>query len=85
VEDAVGTYTAEELFARSLEVASDVDSDADRAKALVSWAMHDLRLGDRASCQTRWDEAKGILAGLGADLEIERVEQILDSSDKAPS
>jgi tetratricopeptide (TPR) repeat protein len=83
VADVAGTYSADELFEKSLQVASDVESEADRAKALVSWAMHNLRVGDRASCQDRWEEAKAILAGLGAELEIARVEQVLDASDTA--
>ncbi|HEY5889754.1 MAG TPA: adenylate/guanylate cyclase domain-containing protein [Acidimicrobiia bacterium] len=83
VADATGTFTASELFEKSLQVASDVESEADRAKALVSWAMHDLKIGDRDSCQARWDEARAILAGLGAELEIDRVERILDSADTA--
>jgi hypothetical protein len=73
----MGGYGATALFANSLEVAESVESDADKAKVLASWAVHDLRRGDEEESARRWEEAREILAGLGAEHAIERVEEIL--------
>jgi class 3 adenylate cyclase/predicted ATPase len=72
-----GDYDAAALFAKSLEVSESVESDADRAKVLAAWAIHDLKRGNRDESARRWAEAREILTGLGADNEIERVEGML--------
>jgi class 3 adenylate cyclase/predicted ATPase len=74
---SIGIYDAAALFANSLEVSESVESDADKAKVLASWAIHDLRRGNEDQSARVWEEAREILAGLGADREIERVEKIL--------
>jgi tetratricopeptide (TPR) repeat protein len=73
----VGIYDAAALFANSLEVSESVESDADKAKVLASWAIHELRRGNVDESARVWEQAREILVGLGADREIERVERIL--------
>jgi class 3 adenylate cyclase/tetratricopeptide (TPR) repeat protein len=73
----VGIYDAAALFANSLEVSESVESDADKAKVLASWAIHDLRRGNVEESARVWEQAREILVGLGADREIERVEEML--------
>ena len=73
------TFTADQLFERSLEVARSMESDADAAKALAAWAIHDVANGNDGDGMVRWHEARDLLQGLGAQLEIERTEKILNS------
>lgn len=76
-----GLYAAEDLFGKSLEISEDVESDADRAKALTAWAIHDHRIGNEDVSAGRWQRAKEILRELGAEEKIKWVESILDPPD----
>ncbi len=74
---AAGVYQANELFGKSLEVSEEVESDADRAKALMAWAIHDHRNGNHAESAERWARAKELLEDLGATRTIRRTEAVL--------
>ncbi len=65
---------ASALFARALEVASAVDSDADIAKVLTAWALHDVRSGNYDAGAERWETARSILVLLGAEGAIKKIE-----------
>lgn len=79
VNEEIGDYEAEVLFEKSLEVAKSVESDADIAKTLTSWAFHDMRSGDVESCERNWSEAKEIYLALGAEPKVEQFQARLDS------
>ena len=74
---AAGFYSADALFSNSLEVAEEVESDADRAKALMAWAIHDHQNGNRVESTERWALAKELLEELGATRTIRRTESML--------
>jgi len=72
-----GVYQADDLFGKSLEVSEEIDSDADRAKALTAWAIHDHQNGRFTVSSERWAQAKELLEELGATSTIRRAESIL--------
>jgi class 3 adenylate cyclase/tetratricopeptide (TPR) repeat protein len=72
-----GVYEADDLFGRSLEVSEEIESDADRAKALTAWAIHDRQNGRFTASLERWAQAKELLEALGATSTIQRAESIL--------
>ena len=72
-----GIYEADELFGKSLEVSEEVESDADRAKALMAWAIHDHQSGNFEASSNRWADAKELLGALGATSMIQRGDSIL--------
>ena len=74
-----GRHEAVALFGKSLEVARLVESDADIAKTLTSWALHDMKSGDVESCERNWAEAKKIFKDLGAELKVEQFQATIDS------
>ena len=80
VESVAGQFSADELFARSVEIAESVESDSDVAKAKAEWALHAYRTGDIAAGDERWAVAREIYDGLGAQLEITRVEALLNTA-----
>jgi class 3 adenylate cyclase/tetratricopeptide (TPR) repeat protein len=75
---AAGVYQPDELFGKSLAVSEEIESDADRAKALIAWAIHDHRKGNISDSAERWAKAKELLEDLGARSTICRVERILN-------
>jgi tetratricopeptide (TPR) repeat protein len=72
-----GVYEADDLFGRSLEISEEIESDADRAKALTAWAIHDYHNGRSTASSERWAQAKELLEALGATSTIQRAEAML--------
>jgi len=83
LEDGSFEMGPEQLFEKGLEVSRAVEADADIAKLLTAWAMHDFRNEDFESCSEHWAGAREILETLGADVAIERAEEIFDSAPTA--
>ncbi len=76
---ATEVYQPDDLFARSLEMASSVESESDIAKALAAWAVHDAGKGALEASEARWSTAKFKLLELGAESEVERIETLMTS------
>jgi class 3 adenylate cyclase/predicted ATPase len=65
----------EECFAESLRIFTEAGMAGERANTLRAWASHALEAGDQAAGAPMWHEARDILADLGADLEVERMDR----------
>lgn len=63
---------AASCFATSLRIYTQVGAEGERARALRAWAQYESRRGHREAAQKMRQEAQGIFARLGMNLEVER-------------
>jgi tetratricopeptide (TPR) repeat protein len=75
----LGGYDAAACFAESIRICTETGMEGERARALRAWATHELAHGDRSRGEAMWREARQIFAQLGADLEVERMQNISPS------
>jgi hypothetical protein len=66
-------YDTETCFSKSLQILTDAEIDAERARTLREWARFEMQHGNRESGGKRWAEARDIFAKLGAQMEVERM------------
>ena len=68
-----GEYDAEACFSKSVEILTDAEINAERARTLREWARHKFMSGDKEGGEKMWQQAKDIFAELGAQMEVERM------------
>jgi serine/threonine protein kinase/tetratricopeptide (TPR) repeat protein len=68
-----GTRTADECFAESLRVYTEMGAAAERARTLRDWARHELSCGDAVRGASMWREARAVFTQLGMERELERM------------
>jgi hypothetical protein len=67
---------AEACFAESERIFTEIERKEERARTLREWAKYLLEQGDQNQGMHLWEEAKKIFAQLGAQPEVERMENI---------
>ena len=68
-----GEYNAEACFSKSIEILTDAEINAERARTLREWARHKFKSGDKEGGDKMWQDAKDIFENLGAHMEVERM------------
>lgn len=71
-----GEYDAETCFGRSVKVFVDAEIDMERARTLREWARYEFKRNNRERAEKMWGEAREIFAGLGAQMEVERMKEL---------
>jgi tetratricopeptide (TPR) repeat protein len=72
----ISDHDAEACFSRSVKIFADAEIEMDRARSLRAWAQHEFRQGNRERGTGMWQEARGIFAKLGAQLEVDRMNSL---------
>jgi len=73
-KDGHTDYSAAACFARSDEIFNEIGREEERARTMRLWAKFELTSGDRSAGMARWQEAKRIFERLGAELEVQAME-----------
>jgi class 3 adenylate cyclase/tetratricopeptide (TPR) repeat protein len=71
------TNTAEDCFARSLEVFKKINAEGERAMTLRAWAEFELKHGQKIQGRRKAEEARAIFMRLGAGPEAAVIEKLL--------
>jgi predicted ATPase len=70
------TYDAETCFGRSTKILAEAEIEMDRARTLREWARYELKRGNKETGEKMWQEARDIFAKLGAQMEVERMNEL---------
>ncbi len=68
------SYTTEACFEQSVSALAEAGMDGERARTLREWANYEFSNGNTDKGKTLWAESRGIFEKLGAQLEVERME-----------
>jgi tetratricopeptide (TPR) repeat protein len=68
------SYSTETCFEQSVNALTEAGLDGERARTLREWAKYELLNGDSEKGKTLWTEASGIFEKLGAQLEVDRMD-----------
>lgn len=69
-------FDAETCFARSVKVFVEAEIEMERARTLREWARYKFKQDQREPAEKLWLEAREIFAGLGAQMEVERMRDL---------
>jgi hypothetical protein len=69
------TYDAQACFSKSAQILADADIKGERARTLREWARYEATRNNKEWARELWDEARLIFDGLGANFEVERMEE----------
>lgn len=67
-------YDARACFAKSQTIFAEAEIHGERARTLREWARYELKTGNQEQARQMWQEAREIYARLGADREVQRME-----------
>ncbi|HSL30533.1 MAG TPA: adenylate/guanylate cyclase domain-containing protein [Anaerolineales bacterium] len=67
-------HDARTCFARSEKIFSEAEIHGERARTLREWARYESKAGNQEQAMRMWQEAREIYARLGADREVQRME-----------
>jgi class 3 adenylate cyclase/tetratricopeptide (TPR) repeat protein len=70
------TAGAEACFAESERIFREIEREEERARTLREWARFKMEQGDLQRGRRMWEEAREIFAQLGAQPEVERMENM---------
>jgi hypothetical protein len=70
-------YDARACFTRSEKIFSDAEINGEWARTLREWAKYELEEGNTQAARRMWQRAREIFEKLGADLEVQRMDQVL--------
>ena len=70
------TAGAEACFAESERIFKEIEREDERARTLREWAKFKMEQGDHEQGTRLWEQARTIFAQLGAQSEVERMEDI---------
>jgi len=71
-------YDAEVCFSKSVQILTDAEIESERARTLREWARYELKRGNKEAGEKMWQEARDIFARLGAQMEVERMNELPD-------
>ena len=71
-------FDAEACFSKSIEILTEAEVDTERARTFREWARHELKNGDKERGTKMWQESIELFSTLGAQLEVERMNQITE-------
>jgi len=69
-------HDTEACFSKSLQILTDAEIDSERARTLREWARYELKRGNKETGEKMWQEARDIFAKLGAQMEVERMNEL---------
>ncbi len=69
-------YTAEDCFSKSAQILAEADIKGERARTLREWAKYELNRNNKEWGIQLWQEARTIFEGLGAHMEVKRMEEL---------
>ena len=69
-------YDAQTCFNESIKVFEEAEIDAERARTLRAWARYELKRGNKEQGAKMWQEAQHIFARLGAQMEVDRMNEL---------
>jgi len=69
-------YDAPTCFSESVKVFANAEIDSERARTLRAWARYELKRGNRQQSARMWQEARDIFARLGAQMEVDRMNEL---------
>ncbi|HLO32329.1 MAG TPA: adenylate/guanylate cyclase domain-containing protein [Anaerolineales bacterium] len=67
-------FSAEDCFRKSAEIFAEAEIEGERARTLRDWAGYELGLGHRDQATRMWQEAREIFVKLGAEPEVQRMD-----------
>ncbi len=69
-------YDAETCFSKSVKVFADAEIDSEHARTLREWARYEFKRGNKEQGAKMWQEARDIFARLGAQMEVDRMNEL---------
>jgi hypothetical protein len=70
------SHNAEDCFSKSVQILTDAEIDSERARTLREWARYEFARGNQEQGKNLWQQARDIFVTLGAQMEVERMEQL---------
>ena len=70
------TVDAEACFRKSEQIFAHAEIEMERARTLREWARHAFHIGDQEQGANLWQQARDIFAKLGADMEVQRMDDL---------
>ena len=67
-------YDARACFTGSEKIFAEAEIHGERARTLREWARYEFKSGDKERAAQMWAEAKNIFTRLGADMEVQRMQ-----------
>ena len=71
-------YDARACFSKSEKIFAEAEIEMERARTLREWARHEFRMNNRDQAAKMWEDAREIFAKLGADMEVQRMNEQLE-------
>ncbi|HLF75008.1 MAG TPA: adenylate/guanylate cyclase domain-containing protein [Anaerolineales bacterium] len=71
-------HDARACFAKSEKIFAELEIDGERARTLREWARYEYESGNKERAAKMWQEAQDIFAKLGADMEVQRMNDPLE-------
>jgi class 3 adenylate cyclase/predicted ATPase len=68
-------YDAQACFAKSEKIFAESEINGERARTLREWAKYEFKMGNRDQATEMWQKARDIFAKLGADMEVQRMNE----------
>jgi tetratricopeptide (TPR) repeat protein len=69
-------YDVNACFRKSETIFAEGEIDMERARTLREWAMYKFKRGAQEEATKMWQEARDIFAKLGADMEVQRMNDL---------
>jgi hypothetical protein len=76
-------HAARDCFSQSAEILAEADIKGERARTLREWAKYEFDTRTRSGALELWHEARAIFEGLGAHMEVKRMEELPSSTEPA--
>jgi tetratricopeptide (TPR) repeat protein len=73
-------YSPEDCFSKSAEILAEAEIDGERARTLREWAKYELGRNNKERGTKLWNEARSIFEKIGANMEVERMQEIPSSN-----
>jgi tetratricopeptide (TPR) repeat protein len=70
------TVDADVCFSKSEKIFAEAEIEMERARTLREWAKYTFKKGDQEQAIKMWQDAREIFAKLGADLEVQRMNDL---------
>lgn len=69
-------WTADEYFAKSVDLFISIGAEAERARSLREWAIYLCRIDEMAMSISKWEESRSIFQRLDMGLEVRRLDEL---------
>jgi hypothetical protein len=76
-------HAARDCFSQSADILAEADIKGERARTLREWAKYEFVHNNQEWGLELWHEARAIFDGLGAHMEVKRMEELPSSTGSA--